>query len=321
MFPVLLNLRVPTNGPQIQKHFLRAVGSTFKPKTTPIDESSKVLKHLHFTKTMDFEKGLDIQEKFVAAQLDMKKLKAKIKRKIFEVEQNHNGAPLNVFERSMLDNILTMKPNPTILTFEFWPVYSGGKRIKKTITDKQIKKYEEFVPTSEIDNPAPKFVQTERGGQITFHGPGQIVAYIILDLKTFNKFSVKDHVSAIQGAVSNSMLKINKEDGNPLALETKTNCDTGVWTTKDEKLASIGIHVRRSITSHGVCINVDPDLSYLNNFEMCGLPNKKATSIYQERPGTDLSVQDVAKSFVNEYAKILDIDTVERIDLDNIEID
>lgn len=288
-------------------------------KTHPIDESARVLRHLHFAKQLPFEKGLMIQEKFVRAQLDIKELHAKIRRSMAQLQEAKAGATLNESESQIIDQIMNMKPNPIVLTFEFQPTYTGGKRIKKSITEEQISNYEQFTPLIQRDNMKPKFVQVERGGQVTFHGPGQVVAYIILDLKAFEKFPAKCFVSGIELATINALRNTKDQKGEALDLMAKKTDQTGVWIA-DKKVASIGVHVRRSITSHGVSINVTPDLSYMNSFEMCGLPTSLATSVREQRPDFQVTTEEVANAFVNELAKVMGIDTVERKQLEDIEL-
>ncbi|CEP61430.1 lipoyl(octanoyl) transferase LIP2 LALA0_S03e02696g [Lachancea lanzarotensis] len=294
------------------------------PTTFPVEDSSRVLRHLEFTKPLSFEKGIRIQENFVRAQLDMKHLQSKIDRKLNQLETEHPGTTINQHEQWILKNITDMKPHPIALTFEFEPTYTGGKRSKKAVTLEDIARFENFVPQQQhhANQKRPKFVQVERGGQVTFHGPGQVVAYLILDLKSFNKFPAKCLVSAIEDSTISALNKI--PDGNrkaPLGIEASKATETGVWINEQEKIASIGIHVRRSITSHGVCINVDPDLSYMNSFVMCGLQGTRATSIREQQPESNCTTHDVAVGFVNELAKKLGITTVERIQLDDIELD
>lgn len=289
-------------------------------KTRPIDDSAKVLRHLHFSKQLPFEKGIKIQERFVKAQLDIRELHSKVKRQIALLHQENADAMLNENESMIVDRIMDMKPNPIVLTFEFQPTYTGGKRIKKSITQEQISNYEEFCPQIQKNNMKPKFVQVERGGQVTFHGPGQVVAYIILDLKTFKDFPAKCFVSSIETATINALKNIKGHHSNDvLGLAAEKTDQTGVWVD-DKKIASIGVHVRRSITSHGVCINVCPDLSYLNSFEMCGISESLATSIQEQCPASSVTTEDVAVGFVNELAKVIGIDTVERASLEDLEL-
>ncbi|CCC69272.1 hypothetical protein NCAS_0C02820 [Naumovozyma castellii] len=288
--------------------------------TYPIDESAKTIRHLQFKNRIPFEKGLRIQEKLARVQLDMKDIHSKIQKKLTDLQKEHVNATINENEKKIIDNILAMKPNPIVLTFEFEPTYTGGKRVKKVITKEQMAAFEEFVPLEQKKNPKPKFVQVERGGQITFHGPGQMVAYIIMDLKSFHDYPAKCLVSDIEQATINTLenIPIGEEK---LHLKTMRTENTGVWTKTGGKIASLGIHVRRSITTHGVAINVNPDLSYLNSFEMCGLSNAKATSIKDQVPDANITVEDVAITFVKELAKLLGVKRVERMQADDINLD
>ncbi|CUS22137.1 LAQU0S04e09032g1_1 [Lachancea quebecensis] len=293
-----------------------------KTLTHPTEESSKVLRHLEFIKPLQFQKGLQIQEKFVRAQLDMKALESKIRRKLDQLSVETNGASINEHEQKILGSILDMKPNPIILTFEFEPTYTGGKRSKKSLLDEDIRRFQNFIPKDQVKNKSPKFVQAERGGQVTFHGPGQVVAYLIMDLKSFKNFPAKCLVSAIEDSTIDTLKCAPQgEDKTPLDLQAIKTKETGVWVDEKNKIASIGVHVRRSITSHGVSINVNPDLSYMNSFTMCGLPDTRATSIHEQIQDSTCTTHDIAVTFVNKMAKKLGITTVERIQLDDIDVD
>ncbi|CAI1589524.1 hypothetical protein SEUBUCD646_0L02920 [Saccharomyces eubayanus] len=294
----------------------------FKEMTHPIKPSAQILRHLQFTQRIPFQEGLEIQEKLVRANLDIKDIQSKIERKLIQLDEEHKGtATINDSEKKILDNIMAMKPNPIILTFEFEPTYTGGKRIKKTMTPDQIACYESFIPETQKNNPKPRFVQVERGGQVTFHGPGQIVIYIILDLKTFHNFPAKCLVSCIEQATIKTLMdtKMSNDSGKSLNLDAVTTKETGVWVENGKKkIASIGVHVRRSITSHGVAINVNTDLSYMNNFEMCGLKSTSTTSVKEQQPDAHVDVQSIAISFVKEMTKLLGIKTLERMQIDDI---
>lgn len=281
--------------------------------TIPIEPAAKVLHHLQFTEVLPFEKGLEIQEKFVRTNLDFKQLQSKIKTQLIKLKEEHPNGVLNSDEKKNIDNILSMKPNPMVLTFQFEPTYTGGKRIKKTITKDLIKQFEIFQPTGEgrKSSLTPKYVQTERGGQITFHGPGQIVAYLIMDLKSFKEFPAKRLICTIEQAAINT-LKETKISDKQLDIETKLTENTGVWAMNDAKIASIGINVRRSITSHGISINVNTDLSYMNSFDLCGIHNGKHTSIREQRPDLQVDTEVIAINFVRQLANLLGIYRIER---------
>ncbi|AET39237.1 lipoyl(octanoyl) transferase LIP2 Ecym_4160 [Eremothecium cymbalariae DBVPG len=293
--------------PTVSKLCYSAIHTDLKKKTYPIVNSARKLKHFHYGKLNSFEEGLRIQESFVLQNLEIKRNQSLISRAVNEETDKIAGlSPAGV-----------VSLNPTILTFEFEPTYTGGKRTKKTMTSQQVEIYENFIPNSGKYMMKPKFVQVERGGQVTFHGPGQLVAYLILDLKSFHNFPARCLVSTLESAIIKTLRDVPKGKGgnHPLNLQAMVNENTGVWVNNTQKIASIGINVRRSITSHGISINVCPELSYMNNFEMCGLPDSTATSIYQQVPDATCDVSTIAITFVDQMASLLGIDEVERINV------
>lgn len=272
----------------------------------PLDHTSRLLKHVHHDRLVPFHYALEQQEKLVKANLDYKR---KLARAILDDKKN---------EPSKKDK--NLKPSPTVFTYEIEPTYTGGKRTKKEITDEQIAKFEHFVPDTQRDNPPPKFIQLERGGEITFHGPGQLVAFFVVDLKSFESLTARKFVSILEQSIINTLREHNVAEHEPyspgtplrkLNLLTKLTEKTGVWTTNDKKIASIGIHVRRSITSHGLSININTDLSYTNSFKLCGIPNGQQTSINEEMPRIKLTVREVAVTLVKQFATLMGIHDIE----------
>lgn len=123
-----------------------------------------------------------------------------------------------------------------------------------------------------------KFVKTDRGGDITYHGFGQLVVYPIIDLDNFD-LHVKRFVFTLEEAVIRTLqqigIKTHRLKGAP-----------GVWVTKNNrsnKICAIGIKVVKNITMHGIALNVNTDLSYFNFINPCGFTDKGATSIQQEK--------------------------------------
>ena len=114
-----------------------------------------------------------------------------------------------------------------------------------------------------------EFHRTDRGGDVTYHGPGQIVGYPIVDLREWKR-DVVAYVRAIEqvliDALSEFRIEAHREQGA-----------TGVWT-KAGKIAAIGVHISRWVTSHGFALNVDTDLSYFQYIVPCGL-TKPVTSM------------------------------------------
>ncbi len=122
------------------------------------------------------------------------------------------------------------------------------------------------------------YYRTDRGGDITYHGPGQLVIYPIIDLENFN-LGVKDYIYKLEYLIIDVLKKygINAEisDGN-----------IGVWLDvgkpSERKICSIGVKVSKGITMHGLALNVNTDLSYFNYINPCGFTDKNVTSIKKE---------------------------------------
>jgi lipoate-protein ligase B len=186
-------------------------------------------------------------------------------------------------------------PAPHIITAEFSPVYTCGRREIGSVSAEQ-QKY------LKADGRAD-FVEAMRGGQTTFHGPGQLVAYPIVDIKT-HRLSPRCYV----GMLEKSLIATCARHG----IKTMTTENTGVWTSEDDKIAAIGVHMRRNITSHGIGLNINTDLWWFDRIVACGLEGKKTTSFLKQGvKGKD--VEAVGREFAEEVAERLD--GVEGVDL------
>lgn len=265
-------------------------------KFYPLIENYKTLRHIHFPGITKFEDGQRIQQTIVNANLDFKKISAKIIKQQRLIASQ--GYRLSDYEDGLLGKILEMKPFPTLLTFEFENVYTGGKKMKQDpLLPEKIRGYEAL---------GCSYHQLERGGQVTWHGKGQLTAYSILDLKQFKDLTVKCYVDSVLLSAVENLLRKNFQ------IHSYKTENPGVWTDEG-KIASVGCNIQRAITSYGVGINVDPDLKFLNTYEMCGLPNTRATSIAQLRPVTK-TVKDMGDEYAKELARALSIDRVEHVD-------
>jgi lipoyl(octanoyl) transferase len=112
------------------------------------------------------------------------------------------------------------------------------------------------------------FYETDRGGDVTYHGPGQIVGYPILDLREWKR-DVHAYVRAIEQVIIDSLTGFGIEAGREAGA-------TGVWTSEG-KIAAIGVHISRWVTSHGFALNVDTDLNYFRYIVPCGLTRPVAS--------------------------------------------
>ena len=115
----------------------------------------------------------------------------------------------------------------------------------------------------------------DRGGYATYHGPGQLVGYLVLDLRERGPADVVRWVEAgLVGALGQLGFTAQRLPTPPGASSL-----VGVWTADERKVASIGMRIRHGITSHGFALNVDPDLRAFDQFTVCGLPGVRMTSL------------------------------------------
>ena len=124
--------------------------------------------------------------------------------------------------------------------------------------------------------------RTGRGGQYTYHGPGQLVAYVLLDLNKRGR-DVRRHVHALEAWVISALgdygIQGERREGRP-----------GIWVKRrdrDEKIAAIGVRVRRWVTYHGVAINICPDLSHFEGIVPCGIGDAGVASLASIEAGSE----------------------------------
>jgi lipoyl(octanoyl) transferase len=113
-------------------------------------------------------------------------------------------------------------------------------------------------------------VQVDRGGQVTYHGPGQLVAYTLIDLKRAG-LTIRDLVSALENAVINTVAEYG--------IEARNRRDAPGVYVGDAKLASIGLRIRRGCSYHGLALNVDMDLAPFTRINPCGFEGMQMTQL------------------------------------------
>lgn len=144
-----------------------------------------------------------------------------------------------------------------LLLVEHFPVYTLGKNTPR-----------EHLLTKESDNIS--IIQTDRGGDITFHGPGQLVGYPILDLNQYKR-SITWYMRELE------QLIIDILKGYDINAERKKGL-TGVWV-KGKKIAALGVRISKWVTMHGFSLNINPDLKYYQGIIPCGIKDYGVTSM------------------------------------------
>ena len=147
----------------------------------------------------------------------------------------------------------------TLILVEHDPVYTLGKNADK---DHLLQSRDESVDVFNI----------ERGGDITFHGPGQLVGYPILDLSNYKK-SVSWYMRTLEQVLIDTLIEFK-------IIAQRNDGLTGVWVG-DEKIVALGVRISRWVTMHGFALNVNPDLSFYDGIIPCGIFDHGVTSMEQ----------------------------------------
>jgi lipoyl(octanoyl) transferase len=147
------------------------------------------------------------------------------------------------------------------------------------------------------------FFHTNRGGDITFHGPGQIVGYPILDLEKFYT-DIGRYLRELEEVIILTLAEYGINAG-------RSPGETGVWIDpevkgKERKICAMGVRCSRWITMHGFALNVNTDLTYFNHIIPCGIQNKKVASIKEEL-GHEVDINKVKEKLKNNFAKVFKV--------------
>jgi lipoyl(octanoyl) transferase len=179
----------------------------------------------------------------------------------------------------------------TVVMLEHPPVITLGRR-----TDRD----EVHVP----EGADVELVETDRGGKSTYHGPGQLVCYPILDLNRHGR-DVKRYCRDLEESVLRTLAAFELE-------ATRIEGLTGVWLERPpRKIASIGVHISRWVTTHGYALNVDLDPAPLTNWiTACGLEDAAFTTLAREL-GRPVSVEDVRPAAARALAEVFDLELEE----------
>lgn len=249
------------------------------------------LAHLHFPDITSFTRVANLQQSLTTRLLAHKKL----------IQSPNTTTP--------------PPPDPTIITFTPNPVYTTGRRdLPPSNTSPSASKTLSLPPglepirslfsqQSQHNNGSAiaEYHPTLRGGQTTYHGPGQMVAYTILDLRRLG-LTPRCHIRLLE----NSVVDVLAGYG----IEGTITEDPGVWVPSrsgsdqlPRKITAVGVHLRRNISSYGVGFNVTEEpMWYFRQIVACGLEGREATSLQGQRVD-GVSVEEVAGKFVDAFVR------------------
>jgi lipoyl(octanoyl) transferase len=199
-----------------------------------------------------------------------------------------------------------------LLLLEHFPVITLGRNAKPANV---------LLPRQELEAKGVEFFECDRGGDVTFHGPGQLVAYPIFDL---HGFSTGDRTRKSMGAVEfvRRLEEVLIQVCGRFAIDTaRIPGLTGVWTssnaTEQAKIAAIGVHISRSVTSHGFALNVNTNLDYFRLIVPCGIASRPVTSM-QAEIGRTVPIPEVEEVAMDAFGKVFQTDVVRLKALDDL---
>lgn len=171
-------------------------------------------------------------------------------------------------------------PHDTLLLVEHDPVYTLGRGTQLSSLPNAI---------SRLEARGATVVEIERGGDVTWHGPGQLVGYPIMHLSEHRE-DLHWYLRTLEEALIQALALLGLTAG-------RVTGKTGVWIA-DRKIASLGIHVKQWVTLHGFALNVDPDLTWFDEIVPCGLPGVTMTSIARELGGAQPGLSAEVRALV-----------------------
>jgi lipoyl(octanoyl) transferase len=192
----------------------------------------------------------------------------------------------------------------TLLLLEHPPVITLGRNAG----EKNIVASREFLAANGVE-----LHETDRGGDVTFHGPGQLVGYPIFDLRAFEpRIGAVDFVRKLEEVLIRTC-------GDLGVVTERIPGLTGVWTQNDPpgKIAALGVHISRAVTSHGFALNVNTNLDYFKLIVPCGISDKPVTSLEREMAQSGLSrgrkvpgLEDLAQQVARNFGRVFEAQTL-----------
>ena len=196
-------------------------------------------------------------------------------------------------QRTLLEMRKAGRIENTLLLLEHPPVITLGRNARLANV---------LAPPEFLSQRGVELFDIDRGGDVTFHGPGQLVAYPIVDLRSFEpKVGAVDYVRRLEEVVIRTC-------GDYGIGAQRIKGLTGVWTyalrnKPEAKIAAIGVHISRSVTTHGFALNVSTDLDSFSLIVPCGITGKPVTSLERESQKT-LPLEDVATSASRNFGRV-----------------
>lgn len=234
------------------------------------------------------ENILDLSEKeYTVSQIKEELFKLKNNSINFIYLGQRSYRPIWELQQELHEAVKNETISSIVLFLEHDHVYTFGKNANK-----------DFLLNSYPKN--VEVVETDRGGQVTYHGPGQIVGYPIINLNHFKK-SVSWYMRSLEQVIITTLNDYN------IIAERKDGM-TGVWV-EDEKICAMGVRLSRWVTMHGFALNLAPKMEYYDSMIPCGIQEYGITSM-SDILCKDISMHEVIESLSTNFTKIFNIEEI-----------
>ncbi|WP_298611532.1 lipoyl(octanoyl) transferase LipB [uncultured Odoribacter sp.] len=209
-------------------------------------------------------------------------------REVWELQEK-------LLEKIKLEKSEGVPTSNYLLFTEHRPVYTLGKSGHESNM---------LMDAIQLRTQQAEFIKVDRGGDITFHGPGQLVVYPIIDLENFG-LGVKEYVHRLEEVVIRTLRKYGIKG-------ERINAATGVWLDvgkpSERKICAIGVKCSRYVSMHGFALNVNTDLNYFNYIHPCGFVDKGVTSIERENEGKSVGLEEVKEEVLTQFKFVFNVE-------------
>ncbi len=197
------------------------------------------------------------------------------------------------FQKKLFNQVVEKRSQNFLILTEHKPVITIGKTgsLKNLLTE-----------PSHLISKGIDIIEIDRGGDITFHGPGQLIGYPILDLSQFRK-DVHWYLRNIEEVIIQTLKDFRIQGDRIPGL-------TGVWVKK-KKICAIGVKVSRWVTMHGFALNISTNLDYFNHIIPCGISDHGVTSVFEET-GNNVDQKDVIRSLYRYFSEIFRVQLIKK---------
>ncbi len=196
------------------------------------------------------------------------------------------------WQRRRAESVRERRSPECLALLEHPPVYTMGARGgRKNL----------LAPSELLEARGARIVDVDRGGDITFHGPGQLIAYPILNLRA-RRIPPTDYVKSLESTLIRTLdtfgIAGSRAKGKP-----------GIWVN-GAKIAALGVRIQRGVTSHGIALNVTTDLHWFEAIVPCGLPDAPVTSM-SSLAGLPPTMREVENAFADAFSELFQVDLAE----------